>query len=51
MLVRLSGSPEEVEEAAAFVRAELDAILATEGGARLARAWTRRFHAMEERAT
>lgn len=51
MLVRLSGSPDEVEDAAAFMRAELDAILATEGGARLARAWTRRFHAMEERAT
>jgi len=51
MLVRLSGPPDEVEEAAAFVRAELDAILATEGGARLAAAWTRRFHAMEERAT
>jgi molybdenum cofactor synthesis domain-containing protein len=51
MLVRLSGSPDEVEEAASFMRAELDAILATEGGARLARNWTRRFHAMEERAT
>ena len=50
MLVRLTGPPEEVEEAATFLRAELDALLSTEGGARLAAAWTRRFHAMEERS-
>ena len=49
MLIRLSGDADDVAEAEAFVRGELDALLATEGGARLAAAWTRRFSAMEER--
>lgn len=47
MLIRLSGRPREVEAAADFVRGELDALLATEGGARLADAWTRRFGAVQ----
>ncbi len=49
MIIRLSGTQEEVAAAEAFVRDELDQLLSTEGGARLARAWTRRFSAMEER--
>lgn len=49
MLVRLSGVAEEVAAAETFVRSQLDELLATEGGARLAAAWTRRFSAMEER--
>lgn len=49
MVIRLSGTREAVAAAEAFVRDELDQLLATEGGARLAAAWTRRFSAMEER--
>lgn len=49
MLIRLSGEATAVEAAEAFVRQELDDLLASEGGARLAAAWTRRFSAMEER--
>ncbi len=49
MLIRLSGQADEVEAAEAFVRQELDELLASDGGARLAAAWTRRFSAMEER--
>jgi molybdenum cofactor synthesis domain-containing protein len=40
MLVRLSGPAAEVEAAAVLVRATLDQLLATPGGARLAAAWS-----------
>ena len=43
MLVRLTGEQDEVEAAADFVRTELDALMASEGGSRLAAAWGRRF--------
>lgn len=49
MLIRLTGLADEVAAAAAFVRDELDVLLASPGGARLAAAWTRRFSAMEQR--
>ena len=49
MLIRLSGEADDVAAAEAFVRQQLDDLLASEGGARLAAAWTRRFSAMEER--
>lgn len=51
MLVRLSGTPDDVRAAEAFMRDELAALLATDGGARLAAAWTARFSAMEERSS
>jgi molybdenum cofactor synthesis domain-containing protein len=51
MIVRLSGTGDDVEAAGAFVRSYLDDLLASEGGARLAAAWTRRFSAMEERSS
>lgn len=49
MLVRLTGRPDRVDEAEAFVRSYLDDLLASEGGARLAAAWSSRFARMEER--
>lgn len=49
MLIRLSGRAGEVAAAERFVRQQLEDLLASEGGARLAAAWTRRFSAMEER--
>ena len=51
MLIRLSGAPDDVAAAEAFVRDQLDDLLASEGGARLAAAWTRRFSAMEDRSS
>lgn len=50
MLIRLSGEHHEVTAAAGFVRDRLDALLATPGGARLAAAWSARFHRPEEDA-
>lgn len=49
MLVRLTGPPDDVDEAATFVRSYLDDLLASEGGARLAASWSARFARMEER--
>lgn len=43
MIIRLTGHPDDVAAADAFVRQRLDAMLATDGGARLAAAWGRRF--------
>jgi len=51
MLVRLTGPPDDVDDAATFVRSYLDDLLASEGGARLAAAWSARFARMEERPT
>jgi molybdenum cofactor synthesis domain-containing protein len=50
MLVRLSGAPDRVAAAERFVRGELDALLATPGGARLAAAWSARVSGTEEGA-
>jgi nicotinamide-nucleotide amidase len=51
MLVRLSGPMVQTAAAEEFVRDYLADLLRSEGGARLAAAWTRRFSAMEERST
>ena len=49
MIIRLSGEADDVAAAEAFVRSRLDDLLASEGGARLAAAWSRRFAATEDR--
>lgn len=49
MLVRLSGPGDEVARAEEFVNEYLDDLLGSEGGARLATAWTARFSAMADR--
>lgn len=43
MVVRLQGEPDEVAAAAAFVRSEVDALAATDAGARIAAAWSARL--------
>jgi nicotinamide-nucleotide amidase len=48
MLVRLSGEPASVAAAERFVRGELEAFVATPGGARLAAAWSARTAARAE---
>lgn len=48
MLIRLSGTDAEVSEAARFVRDQLDQLMGSEGGARLAAAWARRFSSRKE---
>jgi nicotinamide-nucleotide amidase len=50
MLVRLSGTPAQVEAAERFVRGELASFLATPGGANLAAAWSARSVRAEEDA-
>jgi molybdenum cofactor synthesis domain-containing protein len=50
MLIRLSGEEATVRDAERFVRGELDAFLATPGGARLSAAWSARFSRTEEGA-
>ncbi|MGH3443025.1 MAG: competence/damage-inducible protein A [Nitriliruptorales bacterium] len=51
MLVRLRGHPEDVSAAEAEVHEELEALLATPAGRRLAAAWAERFAAAEEEET
>lgn len=48
MVVRLQGTPEDVAAAAAFVRTEVDALMATPGGARVAAAWRARLADTED---
>lgn len=48
MVVRLQGTPDDVAAAAAFVRAEVDALMATPGGARVAAAWRARLAETED---
>ncbi len=48
MLIRLSGTEAEVSEAARFVRDQLDQLMRSEGGARLAAAWARRSASPKE---
>ena len=43
MVVRLQGEPDDVAGAAAFVRGEVEALEATEAGARVAAAWSARL--------
>lgn len=50
MLVRLSGEGSQVAAAERFVRDELEALVASPGGARLAAAWAARFARAEEDA-
>ena len=48
MVVRLQGAPDDVAAAATFVRSEVEALVATDAGARVAAAWSARFDDVED---